>query len=152
MHSFRFIAHKGSLFTTWIFFEWMHSFHFAPHLQLKQKLLQLKQEVQKLLSSFPFCQRALAINLILQLLHPTQHQSYNQNMMWWKWILWKEMKNLLFAAVALLWEDNGALRCEASQSVFHGSDQLIIPLHHPIVINALFNINLKKKVNFYIHI
>ena len=59
-------------------------------------------------------------------------------------LLWKEMKkrtkrkkgNLLFVAVALLW-DNGALRCEASQSVFHGS-HLGALMHFPNQLSLIF--------------
>ena len=69
-------------------------------------------------------------------------------------LLWKEMKkrtkrkkgNLLFVAVALLW-DNGALRCEASQSVFHGStisSWSSDALPQPIVINIFLDVSFNR--------
>ena len=69
-------------------------------------------------------------------------------------LLWKEMKkrtkrkkgNLLFVAVALLW-DNGALRCEASQSVFHGStisSWSSDALPQPIVINIFLDVSFSR--------
>ena len=69
-------------------------------------------------------------------------------------LLWKEMKkrtkrkkgNLLFVAVALLW-DNGAFRCEASQSVFHGStisSWSSDALPQPIVINICLDVSFNR--------